>query len=81
MKHKKISKKEHSVGSVLVSEALIMSVFAVGLYTGNNNSVNNPNNQITAAAVGMEGVTGFATQCYSTDGKRLDTCPANGDNM
>ena len=60
MKNSK-SKKAHSVGSALVAVVLIMSVFAVGLYTGNNDSIaynnqNNENNQnkITAAAVGME---------------------------
>ncbi|MBI2134531.1 hypothetical protein HYU09_00940 [Candidatus Woesearchaeota archaeon] len=66
MKNSK-SKKAHSVGSALIVVILIMSIFAFGLYTGNNNSINynnqnNENNQnkITAAAVGMEKISGMA---------------------
>src|SRR3989338_9305235 len=65
MKHKKISKKAHSVGSVLVSVALVISIFSIGFYTeGNNSIVKNDKNQITGNAVGMEGVTGFANAVF-----------------
>src|SRR3989338_7581441 len=62
MKHKKISKKAHSVGSVLAAVALVISIFSIGFYTeGNNSIVKNDENEITGNAVGLEEVTGFAT--------------------
>ncbi|MBI4009845.1 MAG: hypothetical protein HY361_01445, partial [Candidatus Aenigmarchaeota archaeon] len=55
-----ISKKAHSVGSVLIAVALVISIFSIGFYTeGNNSIVKNDENEITGNAVGLESVTGF----------------------
>ena len=65
MIHKKINKKAHQLSTILVVVALIMSVFAVGLYTGSNsnsvidNNQNNNENLVTGAVTGMEKVSGM----------------------
>lgn len=58
MKHKKISKKAHSVAGVLAVVVLVISIFSIGFYTEGNNSIIK-NNGITWNAVGLEEVTGF----------------------
>ena len=63
MINKKSNKKAQQFGAFLAVLAIIISVFAVGLYSGNSNSAtyNNQDNEnkITGNAVGMERVTGF----------------------
>ena len=63
MINKKINKKSHQLGTILIVIVLIISIFSIGFYTEGNDSIINKNiqngNEITAAAVGMERVTGF----------------------
>ena len=56
----KSSRKDHSVGSVLIAVALIISVFSIGFWTENDNLIiNNDENKISGAVTGMEGVSGL----------------------
>ncbi|MDP6647900.1 MAG: hypothetical protein QGH34_00705, partial [Candidatus Woesearchaeota archaeon] len=52
-KMKTTNKKAQQFGSILLVIALITSVFAVGMYTGDSD------NKITAAVSGIESITGF----------------------